>query len=383
MSVTLRRVTLSDSMSIHSAALTHAAAPNRLRYGDNRAMPLAASLSAQPRMPLATLPTPLQEARRLRDALGGPAACPRILIKRDDLTALGLGGNKARKLEFLVADALAAGATTLVTTGATQSNHARMTAAAACVAGLRCVLVLTARTATPMPEGNLLLDRIFGATVHHVAATDPMLAVGDDEAVVARVEEEERSQGRTAYVIPVGGSSGVGTLGYVAGTLELVGQLAAISSRPSRLYYASGSRGTQAGLTLGAALCEASYRLHGVAVSAGEPEKIERARRIANEAAERLGVATRVTREDLVTDQGFIGDGYGIPTDEGLDAIALLARTEAILLDATYTAKAFAALVRHVRAGEIDPTETIVFLHTGGAPALFTEGFTRAFASRL
>jgi D-cysteine desulfhydrase family pyridoxal phosphate-dependent enzyme len=342
-----------------------------------------AALAAQPRMSLANLPTPLHEATRLRDALGGPATCPRILIKRDDLTALGLGGNKARKLEFLVADALQRGATTLVTTGATQSNHARMTAAAACVAGLRCVLVLTARTTPSAPEGNLLLDQIFGATVHHVEATDPMLAVGDDEAVVAGVVEDEGAQGRKAYVIPVGGSSGVGSLGYVAGTLELVEQLAAMDVRPSRLYYASGSRGTQAGLALGAKLAGAPYRLYGVAVSAGEPEKVERARRIANEAAERLGVETRLALDELFTDQGFIGEGYGIPTEEGLDAIALVARTEAILLDPNYTSKAFAALVRHVRSGELDSSDTVVFLHTGGAPALFTEPFVRAFGARL
>ncbi|MFP5379095.1 MAG: pyridoxal-phosphate dependent enzyme, partial [Vicinamibacteria bacterium] len=235
------------------------------------------AFNAIPRFPLAHLPTPVHDAVRLRDALGGPSRCPRILIKRDDLTALGLGGNKARKLEFLVADALAQGATTLVTTGATQSNHARMTAAAACVAGLRSVLVLTTRVADPPPEGNLLLDKLFGATVHYVEATDAMLAVGDDEAVVARVVEEERKAGRRAYVIPVGGSSGIGTLGYVAGSFELMGQLTAMDVRPSRLYYASGSRGTQAGLTLGAKLAGAPYALYGVAVSAGEPEKIARA----------------------------------------------------------------------------------------------------------
>ncbi len=336
-----------------------------------------------PRFPLATLPTPLHDAVRLREALGGPAKCPRILIKRDDLTGLGLGGNKARKLEFLVADALEQGATTLVTTGATQSNHARMTAAAACMAGLRSVLVLTTRAADPKPEGNLLLDRLFGATVHYVEATDAMLAVGDDEAVVARVVGEEQAAGRKAYVIPVGGSSGIGTLGYVAGTQELAGQLEAIGARPSRVYYASGSRGTQAGLTLGARLTGAGYSLYGVAVSAGEPEKVERARRIANEAAERLGVPDRLTTGDFFTDQGFIGEGYGIPTEGALDAIALLARTEAILLDATYTGKAFAALVRHVHDGVLAASDTVVFLHTGGAPALFTEGFVNAFMTRL
>lgn len=340
------------------------------------------ALSSQPRVALAGLPTPLLEAPRLRDALGGSARCPRIFIKRDDLTWLGLGGNKARKLEFLVADARAHGATTLITTGAAQSNHARMTAAAACIAGMRCVLVLTATSDDPEVAGNLLLDRLYGATIKLVPSIDPMLAVGRDEEVVAGVVREERAAGRVPYVIPVGGSSGVGVLGYVGGSAELVEQLEQLGLSPSRLYYASGSRGTQAGLTLGAKLCTAPYLVYGVAVSAGEPEKIERARRIANEAAERLGLDARLDRTDLVTDQNFIGDGYGIPTPEGLEAIALLARHEAIVLDPCYTSKAMAALIAHVRRGELRADETIVFLHTGGMPAIFTDGFVAAFLSR-
>ena len=341
-----------------------------------------AALAKQPRLALAQLPTPLHDAIRLREALGGPARCPRILIKRDDLTALGLGGNKARKLEYLVADAQARGATTLVTTGAVQSNHARMTAAAACVAGMRCVLVLTTTNAEPALAGNLLLDRLYGASVRLVPSVDPMLAVGQDEAVVAAVVAEEQSHGRKAYVIPVGGSSGIGVLGYVGGTAELVVQLAEMAVTPSRLYYASGSRGTQAGLTLGALLCEAPYRVYGVAVSAGEPEKIERAKRIANEAAVRLELPERLELADLVTDQDYIGDGYGIPTEGGLEAIALLAKSEAILLDPCYTSKGMAALIQHVRSGDLRPSDTIVFLHTGGMPALFTPDFADAFRAR-
>lgn len=331
-----------------------------------------------PRYPLAQLPTPITDATRLREALGGPSKCPRILIKRDDLTALGLGGNKARKLEYLVADALAKGARTLITTGAVQSNHARMTAAAACIAGLRCVLVLTSRDEVPRVEGNLLLDRLFAAEVRFVPAEDPMLAVGRDEEVVAEVVREEQAVGRVPYVIPVGGSSPVGTVGYVSGTEELVGQLRAMGVAPSRLYYGSGSRGTQAGLTLGAKLSGAPYKLWGVAVSAGEPEKIVRAMNAANDAAALLGVDIRVGRDDFFTDQGFIGDGYGIPTPLGLESIGLLARTEAILLDPVYTSKGFSALLAHIRAGEIPPTDTVVFLHTGGWPALFTREFVSA-----
>jgi D-cysteine desulfhydrase family pyridoxal phosphate-dependent enzyme len=336
-------------------------------------------LARQPRLPLATLPTPLHDAIRLRDALGGATRCPRILIKRDDLTALGLGGNKARKLEYLVADAKAQRATTLITTGAVQSNHARMTAAASAVAGMRCVLVLTSTSDTPEIAGNLLLDRLYGAEIRLVPSIDPMFAVGNDEPVVAEVVETEKAAGRVPYVIPVGGSSGVGVFGYVSGTAELVDQIAGATgaTRASRLYYASGSRGTQAGLTLGARLCDAPYRVYGVAVSGGEPEKIERARRIANEAALRLGLPERLELSDLFTDQRFIGEGYGIPTREALEAIRLLATTEAILLDPCYTSKAMAALVSHVRSGELAPEECVVFLHTGGMPALFTESFVR------
>lgn len=333
---------------------------------------LTTALGRQPKAALAALPTPLQEAPRLREALGGRARCPRILIKRDDLTGLAGGGNKARKLDYLVGDAARAGATTLITTGAVQSNHARMTAGAARCAGMRAELVLTAHQPEPPDEGNLLLDRLFGARVHLVPSVDPMLAVGLDEEKVREVETEVRTAGGTPYVIPVGGSSGVGALGYVAGTLELCSQLDELGMAPSRLYFASGSRGTQAGLALGAYLCQAGYQLHGIAVSAGEPEKIERARRVVEDAAARLGLAQRVDRRDVTTDQLFIGDGYGIPTPEALEAMVLLARTEALVLDPTYTAKAMAALIRHVRSAAIDPAETVVFLHTGGAPAIFT-----------
>ena len=336
------------------------------------------AVAQQPHIQLATLPTPLYEATRLRDALGGPSRCPRILIKRDDLTTLGLGGNKARKLEYLVADARAQGATTLITTGAVQSNHARMTAAAACVAGMRCVLVLTTTKTVPQVAGNFLLDRLYGAEIRLVPSTDPMFAVGNDEPVVAEVVAEETRAGRKPYVIPVGGSSGVGVFGYVSGSAELVEQLAQAGIAPSRLYYASGSRGTQAGLTLGAKLCDAPYQVHGVAVSGGEPEKIERAKRIANEAAARLGLPERLEFSDLVTDQNFIGEGYGIPTPDALEAIALLARSEAILLDPCYTSKAMAGLIHDVRSGGLAASDCVVFLHTGGMPALFTEDFATA-----
>lgn len=342
---------------------------------------LTTRLATQPLRRLAVLPTPLDDAPRLREALGGRARCPRILIKRDDLTGLGLGGNKARKLDFLIGDALAKGATSVITTGAAQSNHARMTAAAARRSGLAVDLVLTTADDPAPLEGNLLLDHLFGARVHMVPAVDPMLAVGHDEAVVHRVAEALVAEGGRPYVVAVGGSSAVGALGYVAGTAELAGQLAALGATPRRLYFASGSRGTQAGLTLGAHLLGMPYELHGVAVSGGEPEKIERARRVATEAAALLGADASVRDARFFTDQGFIGDGYGLPTPAGLEAMRLAARSEALVLDPTYTAKGLAALVAHVRSGELSPDDTVVFLHTGGAPATLTSKAAAALAS--
>ncbi len=329
--------------------------------------------AGRPRVPLATLPTPLTVAARLRDALGGPSRCPKILIKRDDLTGLALGGNKARKLEFLIGDAIDQRAKVVITTGAVQSNHARMTAAAACAAGLRTELVLTSADQNPPAQGNLLLDHLFGATIHYVPPpADPMLATSDEEAAkVAEVEASARARGERPYLIPVGGSSGVGVLGYLSGSAEIVTQLREQHESPVRLYYASGSRGTQAGLTLGAKWCNAPYQVYGVAVSGGEPWKRERALRIANDAATLAGIATRIVDEDLFTDQGYIGEGYGIPTPECIEALNLVARSEAILLDPVYTAKAMACLIRHVRTRELDPASTVVFLHTGGVPALF------------
>ena len=329
------------------------------------------AIGRQPRVRLAALPTPLHEAPRFREALGGEQRAPRILIKRDDLTGLAFGGNKARKLEFLVADAQRQGATALVTTGAAQSNHARMTAAAACAVGLRASLVLTGQPPSGAAEGNLLVDYLLGAEVHFVSD-------GRQEAAeVERVLEALRARGERPYLIPIGGSSPVGALGYVAGTLELVSQLADRGEAPSRMYYASGSRGTQAGLVLGAKLYSAPYRLYGMAVSGGEPEKTARALRVANAAADLLGVTTRVTADDLLTDHNYFGEAYGVVTAAGLEAIRLLARSEGILLDPVYTAKAMAGMIDHLRRGEVWPSDTVVFLHTGGTPALF------AYADRL
>jgi len=253
-----------------------------------------------------------------------------------------------------------------------------MTAAAARIAGLDAVLVLTSREADPPRQGNLLLDYLFGARVHLIpAGDDPRVAVApDEEQRVQEIVDDMRARGERPYVIPVGGSSAVGALGYVFGTRELVEQLAARGESPTRLYYASGSRGTQAGLELGWRLFSPSYALHGIAVSGGEDEKRMRAARAATDAAALVGADVTVTPGELSTNQEFYGEGYGIPTPGGLEAIKLLAEFDGVLLDPVYTSKAMAGLIAHVRAGAIDPDETIVFLHTGGTPALFAHAET-------
>ena len=324
-------------------------------------------LATLPRYPLTTLPTPLQRARNLEAALG--PRCPRVYLKRDDLTGLAFGGNKARKLEYLLANALANEATTLVTEGAAQSNHARMTAAAAAIAGLRSVLVLDARHGSEI-GGNLLLDHLLGAEVRIVpdkaARTALMASIGD----------ELRATGERPYVIPTGGSVPIGAAGYVAMVTELLEQLATAGEAPSRLYFATGSLGTQAGLVVGARAFSAPFAVYGVAVEHPVTQLIADGVTLANATAALLGLAghCKFSDSDIAIDGEFIGPAYGVPTEEGLDAIRLLARTEGVFLDPVYSGKAMAALIAHARRDTLDPDEAIVFLHTGGGPSLFAAG---------
>jgi len=314
-----------------------------------------------PRVRLAALPTPLDEALRLTKALGGP----RILIKRDDNTGLAMGGNKARKLEFLMGEALAKGVDTVLTTGAVQSNHARMTVAAANKLGMKTILVL--RGDEPMEnEGNLLLDRIFGAKVRVVK--------GDYDRMQQEMEsiaEDLRRKGHNPLVIPVGGATGIGSIGYVDMTLELVSQLNAMGLKASHLIHASGSGGTQAGLALGAKALNTDMRILGISVSRKRDPLKERVAGIANEAAKLVHSDCKIALQDVEVYDEYIGEGYGIPTKECVEAIRLLAETEGILLDPVYTSKAMAGLTDLIRRGEISRKDTVVFVHTGGTPALF------------
>lgn len=329
-------------------------------------------LASFPRFELTFLPTPLARARNFERALG--ADSPQIWIKRDDMTGLAFGGNKSRKLEYLVGDALSQGATALISEGAAQSNHARQAAAAAAIAGLKCVLVLDTRRGSEL-TGNLLLDRLLGAEVRLVGDPDQR------RPEMQRVADELRAAGEKPYLTPTGGSVPIGALGYVNFVAELQGQLDQHDLSPSRLYFATGSQGTQAGLMTGALLFDAPYEVRGVAVESTTAQLASEAIPLTNETLALLGCEARVTVGDVSIDETQVGAGYAVPTEPGMEAIALLARTEAIVLEPVYSGKALAGLIADVRAHRYSPRETLIFLHTGGGPSVFAN--LDAFATIL
>jgi D-cysteine desulfhydrase family pyridoxal phosphate-dependent enzyme len=319
-------------------------------------------LAAFPRFPLVTGPTPLQRASRLESALGPNS--PKIFIKRDDLTGLAYGGNKARKLEYLVADALAQRATVLVTEGVVQSNHARMTAAAAVLAGLKSYLILDARRGQE-EQGNLLIDRLLGAECGIVPTVEDRIAARD------AVPQMLKERGERPYFIPTGGSNPLGSLGYVRAVHELDAQLLELGEVPEFLYFPTGSSGTLSGLVVGSRLFNSAWTPLAVAVEGEEHEIRDDAAPLVNDTLALLGVDVNIEPEEILIDANFSGEGYGIPTDEGVEAIRLLAKTEAIFLDPVYTGKAMSALIAHVREGRYSADQSVVFLHTGGTPSLF------------
>jgi D-cysteine desulfhydrase family pyridoxal phosphate-dependent enzyme len=319
-------------------------------------------LASLPRFSLALLPTPLLEAPRLSRALGGP----RILIKRDDLTGFGFGGNKVRGLEFYMAAALAQRADVIVTGAGPQSNHIRATSAAARVAGLDVVAVMhDARPAET--QGNLLLDELLGVEIRFTNDPDRSLVDSKIEAVA----EDLRQAGRRPYVIPRGGGSGIGILGYVECVREMNEQLTALEPEPDWVVLATGACSTQAGLLVGADLHRARYRVMGVTVSRPASECRERITRFAHQGADLLGHFIELSPDEIMVREGFIGPGYGVPTPEGIEAIRLVARTEGLFFDPTYTGKGMAGLIGDIRSGRIGQDETVIFLHTGGEPGLF------------
>ena len=322
-------------------------------------------LSRFPRIKLAHLPTPLEHLPRLSETLGGPA----IYVKRDDCTGLGTGGNKTRKLEFLMAEALEQGADTVITQGAVQSNHARQTAAAAAKLGLRCELLFENRISDPdagyLNSGNVFLDRMFDATIeHHPAGADMNAAMAER----ARVLEAE---GRRCYIIPGGGSNPTGALGYVNCALELVNQANDMQLRVDRVVHATGSAGTQAGLVAGLKALHPGIPVLGIGVNAPREVQEQRVFDLACATAELIGAAGCVAREDVVANCDYIGAGYGVPTEGMRAALLELARREGLLFDPVYSGKALAGLLDLARRGAFSADENIVFLHTGGSAALF------------
>lgn len=317
------------------------------------------------RISLGHFPTPLEKLDNLSRSLGGPD----IYIKRDDCTGLATGGNKTRKLEFLVADALAQGADTLVTQGATQSNHVRQTAAAARRLGLSCHALLERRVTNMGADyetaGNVLLDDMLRC---EYAFRDEGL---DMNAEAERLGAELRDRGLKPYVIPGGGSNPIGALGYAACAAELLQQADSQGLKIDRIVHATGSAGTQAGLVAGLHAMNAPIEVVGISVRANRDKQIDNVHRLACSTSELLGVKGDLSRDLVQAYDDYVGPGYGQPTDEMVDAIALLAAEEGIFLDPVYSGKGMAGLIGLIRQGAFKKGEKILFIHTGGASALF------------
>ena len=331
---------------------------------DSISQRLPGRIAGMPRLNLAKLPTPLDDAPRLTAALGGP----RILFKRDDLTGIGLGGNKVRKLEFLIAQALHEGADTLIASGGFQSNLVRIAAAMANCVGMRTELVLGGVPGEPRPiVGNLLLDSLLGANVTYVD-TEPRWDFGDS---IERVADAVRARGGHPYIVPLGGSSAAGIASYVCATLELQQQLAELDVEPQHLVLGVGSGGTYTGLLLGQLNIPTPYRVTGISVSRTRDYLLDKIPEFAREAGSELHLSRFPQREDVLVHDEYIGASYGALTSACNEAIGLVARTEGVILDPVYSGKAMAGLIALIRKGVIKRNETVVFLHTGGHPALF------------
>jgi len=314
------------------------------------------------RIVLAHLPTPIEPLPRLTKLLQGP----RLFIKRDDLTGLGLGGNKTRKLEYLAADALAQGCRTLITTGAVQSNHCRQVAAAAGRLGLGCILVLAGED-PGRRQGNLLLDELSGAKLVFVPKEER-----DQRLQQAFTHAEE--DGMQPYLIPYGGSNPVGVHGYIQAMQELQDQ----NLQPDWIVLASSSGGTQAGLILGAQQTGFSGRILGISVDKSEDELTQTIMALANQTAAWLDIDKKIESEDVLVNDAYCQEGYGVLQPAEVEAIRLFARTEGILLDPVYTGRAAAGLIDLIRKSFFSPDETVLFWHTGGIPALFAEPYASA-----
>lgn len=317
-----------------------------------------------PRLRFAQLPTPLEEAPNLSKALGGP----KILFKRDDLTASALGGNKVRKLEFILGRAVAEGCDTLIVPGGYQSNMARITAALANKIGLDVELVLGGAPEEVINHnGNLLLEHLLGANITFIN-TVPRWDFG---TTLEDIKKKLEANGRKPYLLPLGGSSPEGMAGYVEATLELEMQCREKSIKPDRLFVAIGSGGTYSGLLLGALNTDVGYEITGVSVSRTREYLLEKVPENVENGTALLGMKSFNGEHSLSIYDDYVGDSYGAITDECKNAIQLVARTEGVFLDPVYSGKCMAGLIDLIQKGAIGSDETIIFLHTGGWPALF------------
>ncbi len=312
------------------------------------------------RLNFAHLPTPVEELPRLSEFLGGP----RLLVKRDDQTGLAFGGNKTRKLEFLVAEAQAQGAQMLISAGAIQSNHCRQTAAAAARFGFECKLVLTGDMPA-QPSANLLLDGLFGAEIVHVADR------ANRDRILQETFGKATQAGKKPYLVPYGGSSPVGALGYAFAVEELAKQ----GVNPDWIVFGTSSGGTHAGLTLGQRVFGYKGNILGISIDESEAWLKKHVSTLASAASELLGKRIDFSPDDVKASDAYCQAGYGILTDAEREAVKLFARYEGLLLDPVYTGRAAAGLIDLIRKGFFEKDETVLFWHTGGQPALFADKY--------
>lgn len=320
-------------------------------------------LGTKPRVRLAALPTVLEAAPRLGKQLGVD-----LYIKRDDNTGLAVGGNKARKLEYLVGDALQNGADTLITTGGPQSNHCRMTAAAAAKCGLDCHLVFTG-DAIDVRQGNLLLDQLLGAHLHFLGSDDGKLA----ELRMKELADELKLQGRNPYIVPLGGSNAVGALGYIRAIKEVLDQTDALGLGFDVIIHASGSAGTQAGLLAGIKAFDLPITVIGISVSRSQERLTREVLELCQATLDNAGLKRSIAPAEVIVYDEFVGRGYGVPTELSTEALEMFARLEGVIIDPVYTAKAAAGLLELTRKGVIPAGSKVLFWHTGGSPALFAD----------
>lgn len=332
---------------------------------------LSLTLAKFPKVRLGHLPTPLEPMDRLSEILGGP----RLWVKRDDCTGLSSGGNKTRKLEFLMADAQSKGADTIITQGATQSNHARQTTAAAAKLGMECHILLEDRTGSNdnnyILNGNVLLDRLHGASVSkRSGGTDMNLEMQDfADALIEK--------GKKPYIIPGGGSNPIGALGYVNCARELTEQASEIGLKIDALVHATGSAGTQAGLVTGLAAIQSSIHLLGIGVRAPKDKQEQMVFDLAQKTADYLDTGIEIERDKVRAICDYVGAGYGLPTDGMIKAVKLLAQSEGLLFDPVYSGKGLDGLIDQIKKGYFAGMDNVVFLHTGGSAALF--GYPETF----